>query len=144
MFQDSSKADFQWKETDTLGTGTLQVFSYRVAHDNSDFKVTGVGNDQVTVGFHGEVFIDGATRSVRRVTLVADDLPRTFSIHATSISVDYGYVVINTHDYLMPIAGEVGLQQGRRQAVLNQFELRDYRRFGSNIKILGFTPLEKP
>lgn len=144
VFQDSSKADFQWKETDTLGTGTLQVFSYRVAHDNSDFKVTGVGNDQVTVGFHGEVFIDGATRSVRRVTLVADDLPRTFSIHATSISVDYGYVVINTHDYLMPIAGEVGLQQGRRQAVLNQFELRDYRRFGSNIKILGFTPLEKP
>jgi VWFA-related protein len=144
IFQDSSKADFKWKETDTLGSGTVQVFSYSVAHDNSDFKVTGVGNDQVTVGFHGEVFIDGATASVRRATLVADDLPRDFSIHATSISVDYDYVVINAHDYLMPIAGEVNLQQGRRQAVLNQFELRDYRRFGSNIRILGFTPLVKP
>jgi hypothetical protein len=96
------------------------------------------------VSFHGKAFIDTATRSVRRITLVADDLPKDFPTHATAITVDYDYVVINSHDYLMPISAEVSLLEGRHEAVLNTIEFRDYRRFGSNVKILNFRTLEKP
>jgi hypothetical protein len=144
VFEASSKAALQWKQTAELGSGTVQIFDYRVAHDNSSFKVTGAGDEQITVGFHGQVFIDSATRSVRRVTLVADDLPRAFSVHATSVGVDYDYVVLNAHDYLMPVSAQVSLKEGRHAAVLNLIEFRDYRRFGSNVRILGFTPVEKP
>ena len=144
VFAPSAKADFQWKETDALGAGTVQVFDYRVARANSLFSVTGFNNRQVTVGFHGMVFIDSTTRNVRRITLVADDLPADFPTHATSIAVDYDYVVINTHDYLMPISAEMSLRQGRHEAVLNTIEFRNYRRFGSNVRILDFNPVEKP
>ncbi len=144
VFLESAKAEFTWKETDALGSGTVQVFSYRVAQSNSVFSVVGMNDKQVMVGFHGLVFIDTATRNVRRITLEADDLPHGFPTHSTSIAVDYDYVAINAHDYLMPISAELRLRQGRHEAILNTIEFRDYRRFGSNMRIVGgFTPVEK-
>lgn len=144
VFSPSAKADFQWKETDSLGTGTVQVFNYSVAQDNSVFSVVGMNDKQVMVAFHGQVFIDGNTRKVRRISMIADDLPKDFPTHYTSLTVDYDYVAINTHDYLMPVSAEMRLRQGRHEDILNTIEFRDYRRFGSNVKIVGgFTPVEK-
>ena len=145
MFDPAAKAEFKWKETDALGSGTVQVFDYHVAKENSGYSVTGSNDLAVTVSFHGKVYIDAATRSVRRVTLIADDLPKDFPTHASAISVDYDYISINAHDYLMPVGAEVSLLEGRREAVLNTIQFRDYKRFGSNVKILSFRPMqEKP
>jgi len=145
VFQPSAKAEFHWKEADALGGGTVQVFDFRVAKENSVFRVTATTTgQQLLVSFHGLVFIDSATRSVRRITLVADDLPKDFPTRATSIAVDYDYVVINGHDYLMPVAAEVRVKQGRHQSTLNTIEFRDYRRYASSTRILNFTPVKKP
>jgi VWFA-related protein len=141
VFEDSSKASFQWKETDSLGAGTVQVLDYKVDLANSDFHLTSHEGDQIAVGFHGQAYIDTATRTVRRITLTADNIPQKFPIRAAAIAVDYDYVVINDHDYLMPVAGKLVTQQGRRAAVLNQFELRDFRHFGSEATIVGFNPV---
>jgi VWFA-related protein len=144
VFRPSSKAEFQWKETDALGTGTVQVLSYRVARAHSDFEIDGTDNRRIATGFHGLVYLDSATRGVRRITLEADDLPADFSVHATSISVDYAYIAINAHDYLMPIRGTVSLRKGKRTAVINEIEFRDYKRYGSQSRIsYGGQPLSK-
>ena len=37
----------------------------------------------------------------------------------------------------MPIRGAVSLREGKHQAVLNEFEFRNYRRFGAQIRILS-------
>jgi hypothetical protein len=142
VFEPSAKAEFKWKETDALGSGTVQVFDYHVSKENSDYSVRGSNGLQPTVAFHGKVFVDTATRSVRRVTLIADDLPKDFPTHASTVSVDYDYVSINAHDYLMPISAEVSLLEGRHEAILNTIAFRDYRRFGSNVKILNFRAME--
>jgi hypothetical protein len=55
VFEPSAKAEFKWKETDTLGTGTVQVFDYHVAKANSAFSVGGPNGLQPTVSFHGKV-----------------------------------------------------------------------------------------
>jgi VWFA-related protein len=142
VFEPSAKADFKWRETDTLGSGMVQVFDYRVAKENSGYSVTGSNDLAVTVSFHGKVFVDSATRSVRRITLIADDLPKDFPTHASTVSVDYDYISINAHDYLMPISAEVSLLEGRHEAILNTIQFRDYRRFGSNVKILNFRAVQ--
>jgi len=145
VFSDKAKADFEWKETDTLGTSTVQVFDYHIEQKNSEFSVVGMNNLQVMVGFHGQVYIDAAAHNVRRITLIADDLPKNFPTHYTSIAVDYDYVSINSHDYLMPITAQLRLKEGRHQAAMNNMEFRDYRRFGSSIRILPETPeIQKP
>jgi hypothetical protein len=144
VFAPSAKADFKWKETDALGSGTVQVFEYRVAKSNSMFSVVGSNDRQLMVGFHGQVYIDTATRNVRRISLEADDLPKDFPTQASVMGVDYDYVVINGRDYLMPVSAEVRVRQNHHQAVMNTIEFRDYKKYGSAMKILDYKQVENP
>ncbi len=143
IFLNTSKTEFHWKETDVLGTGTVQVFEYKVAKADSSFSIVDMSNRQITVGFHGLVFVDSATRSIRRVTLIADDIPATFLTHATSMAVDYDNVVIATHDYLVPVSAEVSVLQGKHEASLNNILFRDYRRFSSTVRMITAPPEQK-
>jgi hypothetical protein len=79
---------------------------------------------------------------VRRITQVADNVPVKFLIREASVSVDYDYVVLNNHDYMLPIGAQVLLRKGRRELDLNEIEFRNFRRFGSNMKILPTPPVE--
>ena len=143
VFAPSAKAEFRWKETDALGSGTVQVFDYHVAKSNSMFSVVGSNDLQLMVGFHGQVFIDSATRNVRRISLEAEDLPKDFPTRSSVMGVDYDYVSINNHDYLMPISAELRVRQNRHQASLNAIQFRDYKKYGSAMKIVDFKPVDE-
>ena len=67
----------------------------------------------------------------------ADDLPNSFSIHAASVSIDYDYVPVGDHDYLMPVRGSIRVQRGRHETDLSQIVFQDYRRFASQAKIVA-------
>ncbi len=144
IFGPSSKADFQWKETGVLGDGTVQVFDYRVAPEHSNFDLRAGANDLITVGYHGQVYIDTVTRMVRRITKQADNVPPKYPIQAALISVDYDFVVLNDHDYMLPISAQVILKKGRNELDRNEIEFRNFRRFGSNMRILKDGPAAKP
>ena len=144
LFRPASKAEFQWKETGVLADGTVQVFDYRVAREDSTLNLRISPNEVVTVGFHGQVFIDSATRCVRRISQVVDKVPKGFPIHATSVSVDYDYVAINNHDYLLPVGAQIIVRKGRRETDMNEIEFRNFRRFGSTLRILDDVREVKP
>lgn len=141
LFRPSSMADFQWKETGALGDGTVQVFDYRVQKKNSSFHLRISPTDVVTAGFHGQVFIDSGTRAVRRITQVVDDVPKKYPFKAASVSVDYDYVLINKHDYLLPVGAQVILKKNNGETDMNDIEYRNFHRFGSTMKILNYSPL---
>jgi VWFA-related protein len=136
VFQPTSKTEFEWKEAATREdrSGTVQVLSYRVKRDDATITL-GQGNDQVGAGFHGLVYIDGATGGVQRITLEADDLPRSFSMTAASMTVDYDYASIADRDYLLPVRSTVSLQRHHKSIELNELAFRGYRRFASKTKI---------
>ncbi len=138
IFGEKSKAEFTWKETDQLKEQPVQVFTYKVAKENSSFGVVDPDNREVMAAFHGQVFIDSVTRRVRRVTLIADDMPYGFKTRATSIGVDYDYVSINNHDYLLPVSAEMRLVKGHA-AIMNTMEFRDYKRFGSSMRVVDYS-----
>ena len=145
VFAPASKTHFEWKETDELKGAPVQVFSYTVDRANSKFGVVGTNGLEVIAGFHGRVFIDSATRSVRRITLIADlprELPKGFYTSASSLRVDYDYAVINEHDYLLPVTAEMRITKGKHSMALNTIEFRDYKRFGSNMRMVDFKEVE--
>ena len=144
LFRPSSMADFQWKETGALGEGTVQVFDYRVIRANSSFHLRMSPTDVVTAGYHGQVFIDSTTRAVRRGTQVVDDVPKKFPFRAASVSVDYDYVLINKHDYLLPVGAQIVLKKGSGETDMNDIEFRNFHRFGSTMKIVDYSPLADP
>ncbi|MGC2636851.1 MAG: hypothetical protein WA294_06710 [Acidobacteriaceae bacterium] len=136
VFDPAAQAQFTWKEADVIDGQPAQVFAFKVDLAHSQLDLTGENNRQLAVAFHGEVYLDAATHSIRRISIDADNIPNTLAVRASSISVDYSWVTINGHDYLMPARGAVSLREGRHQAVLNEFEFRGYRRFGSQVRIL--------
>jgi hypothetical protein len=136
-FRPTAQAKFTWKEADVLDGQPVQVFRFAVDKAHSEFTLSGFQNREVPVAFHGLVYLDTATHSVRRITIDADDIPQDLRVRASSISVDYGWVSINSHDFLMPTRGAVSLREGKHEGVLNEFEFRNYRRFGSQIRVLS-------
>ena len=136
VFDPSADAHFTWKESDVLDGQPVQVFAYRVDLAHSNFSVTGENLRQIPVAFHGLVYLDTATHNIRRITANADDIPDLLRVRATSILVDYDWVTIAGHDYLLPARGAVSLREGKHQDILNEFEFRNYRRFGSQVRVL--------
>jgi hypothetical protein len=95
----------------------------------------------VNVGYHGMVYIDGVTGEVRRITQVADDVPRHYPIYQTLISADYDHVSIGGQQYLLPIGAEVVLRRSHRGSLeLNQIRFGDFHRFRSASRILSSAP----
>jgi hypothetical protein len=63
--------------------------------------------------------------------LTADGLPSGFPIHSSSIIVDYGHSAIDSHDYLLLVAGEVRTVKSDHSTTVSQMEFRDYKRYNS-------------
>jgi hypothetical protein len=136
IFDPSSKTVFTWKRSAFLDGQPLQVFAFHVARANSHFNLSDRANHMMPVGFHGLLYLDPATRSIRRITIDADDIPSQLLIRACSMSVDYSWISMENHDFLLPVRGAVSLQETKRRPVLNNFEFHDYRRYGSHIRLL--------
>jgi len=139
VFAPEARASFQWKESDQLDGEPLQVLAYSVPLASSSFALDGSNNSQIVVGYHGLVYIDAATGGVRRITMEADNIPTGFSPSFAALAVEYSYVSINSHDYLMPAHGSMSLVTSKHRTVLHEFDFRDYRRFGSQVRITPAT-----
>jgi VWFA-related protein len=137
VFNPAAKAVFSWKRSAFLDGQPVQVFSFRVTRANSSLVLTDRSRHVQQVGFHGLLYLDPATNSVRRISIDADDIPSELLIRACSLSVDYAWVTMENHDFLLPVRGAVSLQETGRRPVLNEFEFRNYHRFGSQVRMLS-------
>jgi len=135
VFRPSSRAEFHWKETDALGQDTVQVFEYRVDRKNDSMSFTD-SNGRFYAGYHGVAYIDSSTFGIRRITMEADDIPENSSMRAAAITIDYDYVTVGTHEYLLPVRGTIRVRRGKHEVDLNQIVFQDYRRYASQAKIV--------
>lgn len=131
IFAPDSQAAFHWKEAATIGARSVQVFEFTVPRAHSSFGLADENNPETTVGFHGQVYIDPATHGVRRLNMETDEMPQKYNIRRAQFTVDYDYIAISDHDYLLPIIGTLKVTQRKHTSVLNQIEFLDYRRYGA-------------
>ena len=86
VFDQSSAADFQWKEATTLRKHRTAVYTYRIARANSHYKLGRRLDDgtlaSAPAGYHGEIVLDQDTSRVLRLTAEADDIPKETGITA--------------------------------------------------------------
>lgn len=137
IFEPEAKAEFTWLKTEESKGERLEVYRFKVAAERSQFTVTDHTNLKLRAAFHGFVFLDSETRTVRRLMMESEALPRNFGVKLSWIAMNYEYVTINEHDYLLPSYGEVGLRQGKREVLLNQLVFSDYRRFGARSRVVA-------
>ena len=97
------------------------------------------------MAYHGQVYIDRATHGVMSVTNIADDIPKKLSIRGAAVRVDYDYVAINDHDYLLPVTAQVitklnGNSFSGDVLRRNDIAFSNFRKYGSSAHIVGTGP----
>jgi VWFA-related protein len=137
VFDPESTATFTWKELATLGNQTCNVFSFHVDRKDSKYSLAHGPNGQteVVVGFHGLIYVDANSYSVRRVSIEAENIPKTFLFQSSQISVDYDSIAVGDHDYMLPAAAQMLVRIGKRNLLRNDIRFTEHRRFGAEAKI---------
>lgn len=129
IFERHTATRFEWDHWGTLRGRRVMAFGYRVALGNSQYHI-GVKEENldITVGYHGLVEVDKETHKIMRVTTVADDIPAGFPIRDVKSTLDYDYVEISGHTFLLPLKGNV-IATGRDFVERNDNEFRIYRKY---------------
>jgi hypothetical protein len=140
VFDPRSQGDFRWKDWSTLRERRVARFSYRIARENSSYRLA-YGPSVITVAYHGDVYVDEETHMALRLTLGAE-IPRGFPINSNESSVEYEFAAVGGKQYLLP-SHAYSMAKNGRYVVGNTVEFRDYRKFQTETTITFDPPAEK-
>ena len=110
------------------------AFGYSVEQANSQWGIEYEKKDHIVPAYSGRILIDKDTHVVMRVTLNADNIPATFPVKMATTILDYDYVDISGHQFLLPLKSET---QMSADGVLsrNDTEFRLYRKYSAEAEI---------
>jgi hypothetical protein len=92
-------------ETELGGRPALR-YDFRVSKLTSGHKLRVNGREAI-VGFHGSFYADPVTLDVRRVEVVAEDIPPDLGLFGAETSVDYGRIQIGDGAFLLPSESQI-------------------------------------
>ena len=145
VFDPASAADFRWKESSTVRKRRVAVYSYRIVRAKSHYLVGYRGDYgklvSVAAGYHGEIALDSETSRVLRLTASADDIPKGSEVTASSVEVDYDFIDVAGHSYLLPARSDARMERANRQ-IANATTFAGYRKFEADSTI-SFPPAGK-
>jgi hypothetical protein len=138
LFDPSSSADFQWKAWSNIRKHRAAVYTYRVARAKSHYMLGHRAETgkmlEAAAGYHGEVVLDSETSRVLRLTADADDIPKDSGIFQSSVEVDYDFIEVAGHSYLLPSHSDAHMERSHR-LIGNVVTFVDYRKFEADSTI---------
>jgi hypothetical protein len=155
VLADALKGKITWSRWEQDSSGRLAVFHYAVPDEKSNYYVkfccepdASVFNERAS--YHGEITFDPANGSILRMTLEAEMPPKGLVSNA-GIVIEYSSVEIGGQSYICPAKSVSVLlahtampqgmysrsnYQGAAKTFLNDVAFGQYRRFGSETRIL--------
>jgi len=134
VFEPGTEARFEWDHWGTLRGRRSYVFRYQVDQARSHWGIEYERRDHIYPAYHGLVYIDKEMRLVTRVTLEAENIPATFPVKKADTILDYAFVDISGHDYLVPQKSQTDMSA---DGILtrNEIEFRLYRKYSTESEI---------
>jgi hypothetical protein len=138
IFALKSRTNRSWDHWTLLRSRPTQVYAFAITAANSDYQITAGttrrDQERVRAGQHGYVYVDAATKMVVRVTAVADDFPRDFSVQNVQIVLDYDFTDVGGSQYLLPLHSATTLFAPPYQH-RNETDFLAYRKFSADATI---------
>jgi hypothetical protein len=164
VLADALKGKISWSRWERGSDRTLAVFHYTVLEDKSNYHVQFCcvveGYDANNMAemrvfnersaYHGDIVFDPADGSIRLLTLEAE-MPQGGLVSGAGIAIEYAPQNIGERSYICPVrsvsllrahtaqqsgAASRSNYKGTAKTFLNEVRFGDYRRFGSEIKML--------
>lgn len=159
---DAMKGKIAWTRWETGSDGKLAVFHYEVPENKSNYHVkfccllngyNADGTPQLQVwneraGYHGDIIFSPEDGSIRLLTMEADE-PEGALVSEAGIAIEYAATDIGGRSYICPVRSVSMLRahaahhsvarpnyKGPVQTFLNDVTFTNYRRFGSETKIV--------
>jgi len=140
IFKPESKTEFRMVDTDVIQSRRTIVYEYSVDREQSQLTLSvGDTGDRAVVGSRGRMWIDRELDRVLRFEQIATQIPSDFPITAASSVIDYDWVDINEHKYLLPFHSEILMTTRQPKFVLqsrNDVKFRNYQKFGAELKVV--------
>ena len=138
LFKPESRAEFKVVDTDTIQTRRTVVYEYVVKREFSTLTLISSGARAI-VGSRGRLWVDRELDRVLRFEQIATEVPPDFPIQAASSLIDYDWVTINEHKYLLPTHSIVMLTSNQGQVAMqdrNDIRFRNYQKYGAELKVI--------
>jgi hypothetical protein len=134
IFEPYTQARFEWGGWATLHGHLVMAFNYQVEQSRSQWGIDYEHTNHIVPAYSGRVLIDKDTHVVLRVTLNADDIPPTFPVKEATTILDYDYVDLSGHQFLLPLKSETMMSA---DGILsrNVTEFRLYRKYSTESEI---------
>jgi hypothetical protein len=134
IFERKSQAHFEWDHWGTMRGRRVLVFSYSVPQANSEWHVVYEKSMEIVPGYSGVVMVDRATHRVLRITMKADGIPATFPVRSTETVLDYDFVDISNHKFLLPLRARMQMAS-RDMITRNEQEFHLYRKYSAESEL---------
>jgi len=152
IFKPESRTEFKLVDTDVVQNRRTAVYEYEIKREFSQLSLSVGKESSAIVGSRGRVWIDRELDRVVRFEQIATEIPGDFPITAASSLIDYDWVNINDHKYLLPSHSEILMTTNQSKFVVqsrNDIRFRSYQKFGAELKVIDEvgeddTPPEKP
>ncbi len=106
MLFSAAGPEFEYRgEAQAGGTRTLR-YDFRVPVSRSGYHLA-VGDNEAVAGFHGSIYLDPEKAQLRRLEVVAEDIPPALGLISATDRVDYAQVFISDEEYLLPVESEL-------------------------------------
>jgi hypothetical protein len=143
LFKEESHTTFKVVDTDVLRGHRAIVYEFEIQKAHSSLELKAGQGLIANVGSRGRVWIDREQYRVLRFEQIATEIPGDFPITAASSTVDYDWVPINEHPYLLPAHADILISQlGRGEHGMqkldsrNDIRFRGYQKFGAELKVI--------
>jgi hypothetical protein len=140
VFKPESKTEFKMVDTDQIQNRRTLVFEYVIKREFSQLTLTiGDSGARAVVGSRGRLWFDRELDRVLRFEQIATEIPPDFPITAAASTIDYDWVMINEHKYLLPTHSQILMTTNQGKFVLqsrNDVRFRSYQKFGAELKVV--------
>jgi len=135
LLSPASETRFSNRQQVTIVNRPAYRYDFLVDQPHSNWLIRANG-EAYKPSYAGGIWIDKETYRVLRIEMATREMPREFPLDTVKSSVDYDFVPIEDHRYLLPVHSEaVSCIQGTSECTRNVIEFRDYKKYGANSSI---------
>jgi hypothetical protein len=134
VFAPESSAEFHWKRWGNLDNKHwFHVYSFSVDQAHSKETLDYHRSQQVTPGYHGEIFVEKGPNVIWRITIEPEP-PASFPMQNIHEVLDYRYTQISGQQFLLPLTGQI-IMRTDGVGSKNDIEFRSYRKYSADTSI---------